>query len=77
MAVQPNYPIKALMGLSTPFSTTMVFTSALASLVFGYADYGLAILFAFVATVGTIGGGALTLILTRANPDPNPDWKAH
>ena len=56
-AIRPNYPMKHLMGLSTPFAFTMIVFSCIGIAIFGKADIGLALGFAIVSSVFIVLGG--------------------
>jgi len=56
-AIRPNYPMKHLMGLSTPFAGTMIAFSCIGISLFGKADVGLALGFAIVSTTAILLGG--------------------
>lgn len=56
---RPDYPMKQLMGLSTPFSATMVVFSCFGVALFGKADMGLSLTFAIVSSCAIFLGGTL------------------
>lgn len=59
MFLKPEYPIKSLMGLTSPFACAMVTTSVIGAALFGNIDVGLGAIMAVFAITGALTGGCM------------------